>query len=217
MTKKSELKKALLAEVASRMRAFGYDGKVRGQSFRKRTPLGFWTFHLAFINHGSDFDITADVAIRYDDVERLVTSCRESLSEKLKLDMCTLGAELGNISEGVQRRWTIEDSTDVLTVAGNVVAAYETIGEPYLQRLGSLEAAFDALSRDDEEGWLHSPLHGARAESAVALAVVLGKHEELPALIARKEAFLQQRNDFGLRRFREFVTYLGQCDELKKR
>lgn len=213
MTNAKELKKLLLAEVASKMRTFGYDGKVRGQSFRKQAPFGFFGFHLAFIDHGSDFDVTADVGIRFDKVEDLVNAGKKSLTEKEKAQTCTLGAELGNISEGVQRRWTIERATAVPGVASSIVAMYEAFGDRYLQQLSSPEAAYDVLSRDDKESWLHSPIHGARAMRAVALALVLGRYNELPNLISRKEAFLQDRNDFGLARFKEFAVSVVQDAE----
>jgi hypothetical protein len=208
MTNLRELQKQLLFEVGTRLKAHGFDEKVRAQSYWMKIPHGRVAFHLSFIEHKSDFDVTADIGIRFDEVEELVNENKVSLSKKLRADTYTLGAELGNIIEGRQRRWTVYQEDDIPVVAASIVLAFEMAGNGYIEKWASPEAALEILSRDDKDSWLHSPFHAARAERAVALAFVLNRFTELPEIVTRKEKFLRDRNDFGLSSFLDTATTL---------
>jgi len=76
-------------------------------------PGGRQSFHSAFVNHDTDFDVTADVAIRFDAVGDMVNSSETLLSEPEKRGTYTLGTELGNLDGTSHQRWTIEQESDV--------------------------------------------------------------------------------------------------------
>lgn len=64
------LRTALLARLADLLAPAGYHR--RGQSFDKEAGPVRHSFHIAFINHARDFDVTADVAVRHHAVEDLL-------------------------------------------------------------------------------------------------------------------------------------------------
>src|SRR5437867_11840937 len=105
--KTKELKEDLLNSLGKRVEAYGFAMKAREQSLYKRTPFGRLALHLSFIPHRADFDATADVAVRFDALEDLVNEGNDLLSKAEKKGTFSLGADLGNISEGKQRRWTV--------------------------------------------------------------------------------------------------------------
>src|SRR5262245_2381792 len=203
-----DLERALISKLAGRVGELGFDTKAKGQSFYRKTSFGRKAFHLSFIEHATDFDITADVAIRFDSLEELVNEGDERLTKKEKGNIFSLGAELGNISEGKQKRWTVSGSADVEKVCQSIMDAFVAIGIPYLDRYSNLESALEALSGDDKAAWLHMPIHGARAKRAIGLAFLLGQRDKFFEIASAKTEFLTSRNDFDLQSFLQLKNTL---------
>jgi hypothetical protein len=200
-----DLQDRFFAVLAQRMLEHGFEGRPREQSFARKTPFGRQTFHVSFIRHAHDCDVTADVAIRIDALEDLLNEWNATLSKAERKQTHSMGAELGNISEGRQRRWTLASENDVPETASSVMAHFESVGLPYLEKYSNLEQALAALSGDDRASWLHAPFHDLRAARATGLAFVLGHHTRLDELIATKTQFLKDRKDPGLENFLAFA------------
>ena len=64
-----ELRDALLLEVGKRLRAFGFSARKSSRDFYRDVGPCRQLFHISFINHEGDFDVTADVAVRHNVVE----------------------------------------------------------------------------------------------------------------------------------------------------
>jgi hypothetical protein len=194
--------KALLNELSEQVEKYGFDKRVRGQSFYKQTSFGRLALHVSFIEHDDkDFDVTADVAVRFDELEDLLNEYKDHLSEAEKKSTFSLGAELGNISEDKQKRWTVAGVADVETASRSIMDAFSKIGIPYLEKHSNAETALKALSGDDRAAWLHAPIHGERAKGAIGLAFLLGDREKFFQIATAKTAFLTSRNDFDLQSF----------------
>jgi hypothetical protein len=204
-----EIQRALLMAVGQRIAAHGFESKPVGQSYLRRSAVGREAFHLAFIKHPRDFDVTADVAVRIDDLEDLVNADNNLLSKKERKQTYSLGAELGNISGERPKRWTVASTADVDPVADQIVARFKTVGLPYLNRASSLEAAYQLLTSPGRGAWLHSPIHASRAKRVVALAKILGRTDELQARVNENIQFLERLNDPGLQEFKQFAEQLG--------
>src|ERR1700761_3414661 len=97
---RSEVQKRLLNEIGGRVAVWGFNSKPSGQSFYRKVPSGKWAFHISFIPHKEDLDLTADVALRNEAVEGLVGQYDAKLSTIESRKSMTLGAELGNLSIG---------------------------------------------------------------------------------------------------------------------
>jgi hypothetical protein len=123
----------------------------------------------------------------------------------------SLGVELGYLDEGKQRRWNLASHDDVAAVVPSIMALFESVGLPYLERYADPEQALQVLSGDDQASRLHAPFHDVRARRAIALAYVLGHIDQLDGLVAEKTRFLQERGDPGLPGFLEFA------EEIKRR
>jgi hypothetical protein len=203
-----DLQDGFFAALARRMAEHGFESRPRDQRFVRKTPFGRQTLHVSFIKHQHDCDVTADVAIRIDALEDLLNEWNGTLSKSERKQTHSMGAELGNISEGRQRRWSLTSEDDIPEAVSSVMTLFESAGLPYLEKYSNLERAFEALSGDDRASWLHSPFHDLRAQLAIGLAFVLGRHERLDELIAAKTRFLRERNDPGLERFLAFAKDL---------
>ncbi len=205
-----DLEKLLLEEISSRAAALGFDPKPVGQSFRRKTDSGRVSLHVAFIPHKVDVDVTADVAVRIDALEDLVNEDNALLPKSEKANTSSLGVELGNLAEGRPRRWTLAAAGDVPGAADSIIALFERVGRPYLEKYSDPANALQALAGNAPENWAHSPIHGARCRRAVGLAFLLGRHGEVEQLIQSGESFLRSRNDFALKSFQEFAAKIRQ-------
>ena len=143
------LQRELLTLVGAQLMEDGFSARLAKQEFNKKVPLGLATFYLSFIPHGEqDFDITADVALRLNEVEELTDPGENSY---------TVGAESGNITIGRQRRWTIASETDLAGVAAGVAEAFKVPGLDFLARFSTLRHVYSALVKNDREALLYSP------------------------------------------------------------
>jgi hypothetical protein len=113
---RSNTEHQLLNRLGERIIAFGFKPKPTGQTFYQVVETGKWTFHVSFIAHKTDFDLTADVAVRVNAIEDLVNEYDTKLAAAEKRRSMTLGGELGNISEGSPKRWAISNVEDIPSV-----------------------------------------------------------------------------------------------------
>lgn len=192
-----QLQTQLLRELSVVAAQEGFDSKPRGQDFFRKTSSGWISFHVSFIPHGDrDFDVTVNVALRVDAVENVI-------GENPKGP--TIGAELGNISHGKPKRWTVASEADIKPVAATIGEALRDIGNPYLQRYSALDNMLSLLSRNDLEAAVHNPFHDMRCKRAVALAYLLGQYDVMERLIEQGKSFLHSRGDRGLPSFLQFA------------
>ena len=207
-----DLQDSLFARVAERVKQYGFDQRSKASySFYRKRPFGRQAFHLSFIKHPADVDVTADVAIRFDELEGLVNKYKDFLTDAQKKGTFSLGAELGNVGEGRQKRWSVASFADVEDVADSITDYFVSIGIPYLEKYSDPEAALEALSGDGRDSWLHSPFHDERAMRAVGLAFMLDPKQRFMRVADAKTEFLSSRGDQGLQRF------LRLRDELEHR
>ena len=198
MNERKRLQNQLLEVVGTQLSQYGFNPKPKGQSFQRKEEFGKTSCHLSFIRHESDFDITADVAIRFDTLQDLVTEHMNDLSEKEKREMFSMGAELGYLSGGGQQRWTVVSEIDVAPVATKIVELFKTVGEPFLNKYSSLNEAYKVFSGDDNKSGYLRPGHSYRAMYAVGLAFLMGQtKEQIENLIQSKKTFLEKRKDMG--------------------
>jgi hypothetical protein len=85
-----------------------------------------------------------------------------------------------------------------------IQTSFDSFALPYIEQYSNLDAVFRILSCNDRSSWVHSPIHGARCQRALAAAVILKKYDSLEKLIQHSEAFLKSQGDFGLRAFQQF-------------
>jgi len=189
------IERGLLRDFGERVARLGFSSRPIGQTFLKPMHGGVSAAHLSFIEHENDFDVTVDVAIRFDAVEELVNQSNSLLSPKEKSATFTLGVELGNLLNGRPNRFTVSNSNDVATVSQQIVESLKEVGIPYIERFSNPNDAYEILSRDDHAAWLHSPIHSERAKRACAFLVVLGRRSELQAISERKLSFLESVQD----------------------
>jgi hypothetical protein len=190
-----ELRKALLHAIGNRIREFGFEPNPAKQSFKRQFP-------------GGDFDIAADVAVRFNALEEMVNRYEGFISEREKKQTCSLGAELGNIAGTGQMRWRMAIVGDLDSAATGIVEAFEKIGVPYLQSASTMQSAYELLSSPGK-AWLHNPLPLARAKRVVALAKLLGKDEDVPLRIAENMALLESDRTKGSAEFRRFLLQMA--------
>lgn len=200
----ADIRKSLLRQLAEKLKNSGYRFKSGGRSFERPTEFGRVSFHLAFINHADDFDITADIAIRFDALEDLLNSHRPYLSDKKKKGTFSMGTELGNWIEGRQKRWRVRTESDVAPIVESILKTFKTHGEPYLEEYSNPETAYAVLSGNEETAFRHSSTRELTALRSVGLAKILDK-PDICDLIEKHRERIARKHDRGLRNFLEFA------------
>jgi hypothetical protein len=149
------------------------------------------------------------VAIGFDDVENLIHSFNAALNPRDKKRTFTMGCELGNLTVGEQKRWSVVRPEDIAAAAKSLYSDFKTVALPYYEKYSDMNTALSALSGDTSESWLHSPFHADRAERAVCMALLVKGKDEARKLAERKLRYLQERKDFHLASFQDLITQLG--------
>jgi hypothetical protein len=156
-----ELRKRLLMEIATRLESDGY--RKSQQTFTLDFPSVRWFFHVAFIPHADDFDVTADIAVRHDSIQR-ASRRYEHLEAKEKLMTATLGVELGNLQGIGQYRWTVRSECDVALVADSILKMFREVGVPFLKSFSSLDETKKVFLENGDIARLICPVRDQRDE-----------------------------------------------------
>lgn len=204
-----QLEQDLIDAMAEEISRYGFSKNASQQSFIRAVGIGQWILHLSFVEHEGDFDVTADVAIRVEAVETMINKSNRLLTSTEKKRTATCGAEVGNIVDGRQRRWTVSNPGDINPTAAAIAKEFRVFGIPYLERFSDLKTMLQQLTQHDKSAWLHSPIHPMRCKTIVALAMVLEEHDQASVLATTCAEFLKSRNDPGLQSFRQFLKEVG--------
>lgn len=204
-----ELQNQLLAGIKLNVAEYGFRFTSADRAFRKDAAGMRFSFHLAFIRHPTDFDVTVDLAVRYDQVEELVGSLTplHPLFNGRKPFTWTIGVEVGNLTQGSQLRWSIFDETDVKTAIAGITATFHKVALPYFEMYRTPESAYSMLQRDDKVANLNSALRVKRWIRVAALAFLL-EPEQMDFWLSRAAETLNAAQDVHLDQFEQFASAL---------
>lgn len=204
-TSTKNLQRKLLERFGNKAATLGFKKQISQHRFYQPIEGGVARIFFAFIHHVGDFDVTISVGVRFNAVEDLVQTHSDfHLSKREKAQTTTLGIELGNLSVGEQKRWTVSSEEHIASVANSMFEYFKQVGEPYLLEYSSLEAAYELLSSDDRDKSINCPFQATRAKKLIAMAILLG-HSDVQSQISSRKKFLQGQSEFDLSEFLIFV------------
>lgn len=209
MQDRKQIQNLLLKNLSNELSNIGFDKKIRGQSFWKQFEGGRAMIHFSFIEHESDFDVTISVSIRIDAIEDMINLSNKLLSKGEKQNTSTVGCEIGNLTSGMPKRYSITNQTNLDEILEQMMESIKSIALPFIVKYSNLETLLNAMISDDESAWILVPFHHRRAQNAVALAKLLDL-EDVDSIIKNKRTFLELRKDYGLRMFEEFVRTINE-------
>ncbi len=204
-----QIQEVLLVRLAAAVKLGGF--RRSRQSFRRATGWGWQSFHVSFVPRPHDFAVTADVAIRHDAIEKLVSENSGPLSKQASREVATLGNDLGYLSTGQPLRRDMRGVADLPIVCAQILSAFESTGLLFFDRFSSLADVLEALSAVGNSGRLYLPLDDVRAQKAVAAAFLLGRRDTFHRLVGQYQRYLEQNgNAFGLSQFVPFAEKLAK-------
>lgn len=139
--KLAPLHDAFIAALQRRLPDWRFVAKHR--HFQKAHGNVTWLFHIAFINHETDFDAVADVAVEF-------------LEGKKRA--CIFGAELGNIHGPGQRRYSVASAAQAALEAERAVKDLQDIGLPFLEAYSNPSQVIQTLEAGGTKASLISPI-----------------------------------------------------------
>ena len=202
-----ELRIAVVERIGEAVAAHGFKLRRAERACYRKVPGGVNVLRLPIASYGTHFTIVAQASVRLDAVMAFIAAHPTPLVDAGSKSATTFGIELGNHALGHWASHRVYDAVDVAPVAEAIVDGVERYGLPYWQTYSDPEAAYDLLSFDHPRVSLHCPSAGARATIVVALAMLLGKHAELPAIVRRWERALI--GDVAESGFRQFLLANG--------
>lgn len=130
---KKEQKSYILKNVSANLNEIGFNNKIRGQSFLHNIDIGVAMIHMSFINHVYDFDITISVSIRVNKVEEIINNSNGYLKMSEQSKTSTIGCELGNLSNGFQKRYEVFEDTKLDNVINEIIESIKNMLFPLLK------------------------------------------------------------------------------------
>lgn len=206
MENKKEIKKKILTVLATELSKYGFDRKIHGQSLWKPIAGGRAMIHISFMDY-IKLVVNISVSVRIDVIEDMINTSNNLLTKSEKIKTSTVGIELGNLVEGRPKDYSIDSSVDVDEIIYEIVELIKERAFPFIEKYINLENIMEVVLRDDRDAWQISPFHHTRAQTAVALAKILGR-KDLESIIESKREFLESRNDFGLHLFNKFADII---------
>lgn len=132
------------------------------------------------------------VGVRFDKVERKVAAYQEHLPFVTEKDLGrrrTLGTRLGWSAGGFWRKkWNIKDEPGVVKALKGVTRLVRKTGIPFLEKYSQVGEAMRMLAADDQEARRLTGPDANRAQTAIAMALLM---KGIPAAIEMKNKKLQ--------------------------
>lgn len=203
-----ETQEMLMDLVGAKISSYGFSRHGKEQLFLRDMSLGWCAAHLSFIRSIDCFDITLNVAVRFEKVEEMVFRASKQISKKAKRLTATIGLDVSNYTEGSRKRWHVDGETDLDETAQAISNYFSKYGLPYLEKFSDVETAFGVLKSETKEAWLHSPVHHMRAKRALAFAVVFFP-DQVAKIAKSKSEYLNSRKDYGADDFAQFAKEVG--------
>ncbi|KSV75944.1 hypothetical protein N185_15980 [Sinorhizobium sp. GW3] len=202
------LQDKLISELKNGVANFGFKYSSSTRSFIKKAENVEFSYHLSFIVHGADFDVTADLAVRHDNVERLVkalTPPHPLLDGRERT--WTIGVEVGNLTQGTQMRWSVATEQDVEVAVSGLIRIFQDVALPYFEQYSTPSSVYSMLLKDDKVAGLNSPLRVKRWTRIVTLASLL-EPEKLAHWVSKGLETLEEAGDRQLDEFKQIAEAL---------
>ena len=150
--KVSELQTVLIQNLQALIPDWRFNS--RSHHFKRQADSVNWLFHIACVNHPGDFDAIGNVAVEFLANKKIVA---------------VVGAQLGNIAGVGQTRHTVTSSESSGQAANALVAEFQRVGLPFLERHSNPAIVLSVLQSGGAEASLISPLQEVRSGQIAAL------------------------------------------------
>ncbi|MDC8012074.1 hypothetical protein [Tahibacter soli] len=202
-----ELRDAVVEGIGRGVAPYGFVLRPKSRACYRKTPGGRQVLHILIANYAGYFTVNVAASIRLDAVMQYIAAHPTRLIDARSKETSTLGIELGNLALGAWASHPVFEAADVTPTVEAIVDGVERYALSYWATYSDPQAAFDLLSFDHPTVSLHAPSLGVRAMKVVALATLLGREAELPALVQHWER--QLVGDHAETDFREFLLANG--------
>jgi hypothetical protein len=200
------LERTLLERLAARLSEQGFrpKPKLKTNEILRSFTGGHHVVHIAAPSYGASFVAVPSFGVRHDAVEDLRNE-DSPLSRAEQAETATIGAQLptllGRRGEGT---WEIGNEQQLDAAVEGILAAYEKVGRPFLERFSSLKEVLAVCSLDDGDAGLLTLDAGMCAHVAVAVSFVLGDEQAFRALAKKSDYLASIGKEPASRRLRTF-------------
>ena len=203
----SQLKKKFVSSFAERAKKYGLMKK--GDEFHRPTPFGLAGMRLGISRNLNCIDIAPAIFVRISELEKLREEFYTSILHRKFDSKFSVAGNIGNIRNNVYRKWQIYNDTDIEPSVNEIVAMFETVGIPYIEKFTEPSQMISGLLDRTSNGNL-SPLAGERAKLVIFLTYILNRRDLFVQHSRPLEEMLRNHPNGGVK---EFILVRDWIDE----
>ena len=165
--------------------------------------------HFPLSKYDDRFVVMPAVNVRFDALETLVNRYAVNRDEKALKSKTSIGMTLGELAGHAEPlRWSIRRGRDVDKALPEVNRLIRDVGLPYFERFQSLEALYEIICNQGEQGHIFG--NAERAINCVALAHLTSQSHRIPDIVQHWRAVFAETNDASAVFFEGFYRNYSQ-------
>ncbi len=199
-----DLKRYLLDELKNALGSYGFVGKYGLLSKTEGSVKQFVQPVFADRRKENLTVLSVNLAVRHDNIEKIVVEFLSDLGKTDKLKISTVGASLAKLSPDTVSDWKLVDSVSCKHAALDIQKRLIATGFDFLDRSSDLEEILKFFAEKDWRKWYQSA--GGRALRLPLVYYYLGRVEEAAKSFAEQYRFLEEQDDLLFQRYPEYVS-----------
>lgn len=198
-----ELSQQFLGTVARALADNGFKRRGRSYAFVRPCASGSQVLHFPLSKYDDRFVVIPAVNVRFDALETFVNRYAVNRDEKTLKHKSSIGMTLGELAgQAGPSRWIIRSGSDVDKALPEIARLIRDAGLPYFERFQSLEALYEIVCNQGEQG--HIPGNAERAINCVALAHLTSHSDRIPDIVQHWRTVFADTNDASATFFEGF-------------
>jgi hypothetical protein len=204
-----ELSQQFLGAVAKALADSGFKRRGRSYAFVRPCASGWQGLHFPLSKYTYRFVVMPAANVRFDALETFVNRYAVNRDEKGLNRKSSIGMTLGELAgQAEPSRWSIRSGRDVDKALPEIDRLIRDVGLPYFERFRSLEALYEIVCNQGEQGHIFG--NAERAINCVALAHLTSQPDRIPDIVQHWRTVFADTNDASATFFEGFYRSYSQ-------
>ncbi len=204
-----ELSQQFLGAVAKALADSGFKRRGRSYAFVRPCASGWQGLHFPLSKYDDRFVVMPAANVRFDALETFVNRYAVNRDEEGLNRKSSIGMTLGELAgQAEPSRWSIRSGRDVDKALPEIDRLIRDVGLPYFERFRSLEALYEIVCNQGEQGHIFG--NAERAINCVASAHLTSQPDRIPDIVQHWRTVFADTNDASATFFEGFYRSYSQ-------
>ncbi len=154
----TELKKQMLAILATKITPYGFSFKKSEECFMKKTQWGWYKYQILSYNFSYGYEIRTVMSIRYHQVEDIYHQV-SSFEPKYQKGTATIGCFISELKKSDAYHYDLNEEEYIEKVVNSLEKEFTEIVLPYFENNGNLIAIGKLINTNPEEDNVNCTMH----------------------------------------------------------